>query len=261
MGVENMYEFLNLMRVSDMSSIFTYSSQGIVDPPNGIFQISSLTTLTLANNKIAELSSEVSLKTLEIINLDYNLLSNLLPAVSAIESLTLLSLKHNALQTLPVELGMLTRLQTLDIGFPGPDMEMPPKEVSRKGGSTVFDYLRRFVAALKHGRMEAQRLGLIEMRNELQMLRNNIWRLSLAHNRIREPHDVMSLCGQLEVLRLRHNQLVDLPSSMCTLTALRDLDLEGNELEVCPHVLSSLTSLTILRLCRNRLIECPVHVC
>jgi len=70
MGVENMYEFLNLMRVSDMSSIFTYSSQGIVDIPNGIFQFSSLTTLTLANNKIAELSTEVSrLKTLEIINL------------------------------------------------------------------------------------------------------------------------------------------------------------------------------------------------
>jgi len=172
-GVESMYEFLNLMRVSDMSSIFTYSSKGISEIPNGIYQFSGLRTLTLSNNEISELSEEVSrLKSLEVMNIDNNKLSTLPPAVSAMDSLKLLSLKDNELRTLPLELGMLTRLRTLDLGYPGPDMEMPPKEVSRKGGVAVLDYLRRMVATLRHGRLEAQRLGLVSMPNEFQMLRH-----------------------------------------------------------------------------------------
>ena len=262
MGVDSMYEFLNLMRVSDMSNVFTYSSKGITDIPNGIYQFSGLTALNLTNNKIAELSEDVSkLDSLRDMNLDYNMLETLPPTVSAMGSLTLLSIKNNQLSRLPVELGMLTRLRTLDLGFPGPDMQMPPKEVSRKGGTAVLDYLRRMVAALKHGRMEAQRLALIAMPNEFQILAESMWRLALAHNRISALDDVVGLCSRIQVLRLQDNMLSDLPAAMRALTALQDLDLEGNRFEGCPHVLSSLTALRLLRMGRNELVECPVHVC
>ena len=261
-GVEEMFGFLNLMRVSDMSNVFTYSSQGITAIPEGIYQFSALTELTLTNNNLAAISEDVSkLTTLKTLTLDFNQLVTLPTTVSGLGSLTLLSLKNNPLETLPVQLGMCARLRLLELGFPGPDMQIPPKEVSRKGGAAVLDYLRRMGVTLKTGRQEAQRLGLIKMPSEFQDMSHVMWRLSLAHNRIAELDDAMSLCHKLKVLRLHDNMLSDLPNSLSALTGLHDLDLEGNRFELCPYVLSSLTSLTLLRLSRNELIECPVHVC
>lgn len=106
-------------------------------------------------------------------------------SISSLSQLTSISLRGNPLQRLPVlHIGSLQRFASsfdhspvifgsksdISVGFrslsalilddPGPELIVPAKEVSRKGGQAVLEYSRRIAVGWREGRLEGARLGL-----------------------------------------------------------------------------------------------------
>ncbi|MBL3658791.1 DUF5018 domain-containing protein [Fulvivirga sediminis] len=95
---------------------------------SGIGQLSELTKLTLNNNDISSLPSEIDeLKKLKELHLWYNKLISLPKEIGDLESLKKLDVSANKLRALPSELGNLTNLKFLYLDHN--DLSTIPKEV------------------------------------------------------------------------------------------------------------------------------------
>ena len=88
----------------------------------------SLTTLDLSHNHLTNIPGEPRATSIHTLNLSHNKLTSVPPCVGYLFSLTSLNLSGNrGLQTLPVQIGALSKLTKLDLGDTG--IEDPPKKI------------------------------------------------------------------------------------------------------------------------------------
>eukprot|EP00961_Rhodomonas_salina_P018789 252856-Rhodomonas_salina.3 len=71
-------------------------------------------------------------------------------------------------------------LSALILDDPGPELIVPAKEVSRKGGQAVLEYSRRIAVGWREGRLEGARLGLKGLPIEVMEMKGAVWKLSLV---------------------------------------------------------------------------------
>ena len=262
-GIPEIYDFLQFLRLARRTGDFYYIGRSLRVLPFTICFVDGLLHLELSRNELTQHSfpDEITgLSRLRLLGLDHNHLETLPDSIVSLTGLTALFLRGNPLVTLPVRCYMLASLQQMDFGLPAPNLRFPPKEISRKGGSAVVNFFRRFFSARNDGCLHLSRLSLSNVPEEVADLNNRVFKLSLAHNHLFSISAVIKLMYNLKVLRLQDNCLDQLPDEFEYLTALTDLDLEGNRMEFCPPIMSSLTSLTLLNMARNDISECPLPI-
>ena len=262
-GIPEVYDFLQFLRLARSSGQFCYIHRALIMLPFTVCQLFCLQHLDLSNNRLSQHSfpGELThLSNLRLLRLNHNLMEAIPNTFVRLTNLTSLFLQGNPLVTLPLNSYLLGSLKHVELGSPAPDLQFPPKEISRKGGSALLNFLQRLAVASKSGCLHLSRLSLPSFPEEIVELNTSVSKLSLAHNRLSVLSPCIKLMYNLTVLRLQDNCLYQLPNEMEALTGLMDLDLEGNRLETCSSVLSSLTSLTFLNMSRNDISECPLPI-
>lgn len=139
------------------------------------------------------------------------------------EQWTGLDLSGMGLYELPPEIGRLTQLEELTLGY----REKPLR----------FNYLQSVPSRIAH--------------------LTNLHTLDLRYNRLTALPDWMAQLTNLHTLYLSRLKLTELPSWMARLTNLRTLDLSSNQLTVLPDWMAQLTNLQTLDLRYNKLTALP----
>ena len=211
--------------------------------PDGICQLTQLTTLSLSHNKLTILPDGICrLTNLTILDLSHNKLTILPDGLCELMQLTELYLHNNQLTILPDGIGQLTQLTILYLG-------------------------NNKLTILPDGMWKlTQMRGLYLNYNKLTILPDGICELMqltilyLNHNKLTLPDGICELT-QLTILNLTDNQLTKLPDGICRLTNLTTLELSNNELTTLPDGIGQLTQLTKLNLGYNKLTILPDGIC
>lgn len=167
-----------------------------------LFELSHLTRLTLAHNKLTDVPSSITnLYNLESLNLFNNHIKELPQAVSSMLKLKTLNVGMNRLNSLPRGFGALPQLEVLDATY---------NNLTENGLPANFFQLDS---------LRALYLG----DNDFETLPPEIGKLK-----------------NLQILVLRENDLINLPKELGDLTRLRELHVQGNRLTVLPPELGNL---------------------
>ncbi|WP_053178688.1 leucine-rich repeat-containing protein kinase family protein [Pseudomonas kilonensis] len=151
------------------------------------------------------------------------------------DSLEILNLSGNQLDTLPDDLHRLTRLRVLfcsDNRF----TELP-ECLGRCSALTMVGFKANRIAHVTGAALPPQLRWLILTDNCVSQLpdelgqRPDLQKLMLAGNRLRQLPASLSQCHRLELLRIAANQLSELPQWLLTLPSLSWLAYAGNPLE------------------------------
>ncbi len=177
---------------------------GISYLPPEIGELSNITTLGLAHNKLDELPEELSnLTNLEVLLLTGNQFSEI-PDLTGLTGLKYLSVSSNSfLAELPSSVFSLTNLETLNIGYTA--ITSIPEEIKN-------------LANLKY--LGANACKLTQLPGSIGNLK------------------------KLESLQIGYNDLTSLPAAVGGLESLVDLNLAGNKIQTLPETLSQLTKLS-----------------
>ncbi|KAI0843501.1 putative cell morphogenesis protein Sog2 [Hypoxylon sp. FL0890] len=92
----------------------------------------------------------------------------------------------------------------------------------------------------------------------VDIIKNELERLALSHNKLRSLPARFSECTHLRYLNLRANLIKDFPTSLCDIKSLEILDMRRNKIRVLPPEIVKLTSLKVLALQENRIEELPL---
>ncbi|KAI5809565.1 RAM signaling pathway protein-domain-containing protein [Peziza echinospora] len=94
----------------------------------------------------------------------------------------------------------------------------------------------------------------------ISLIKDDIERLALAHNRLSGFSDAFSQLSRLRYLNLRSNQIREFPLSLCKLPSLEILDISRNQLGALPPDLGNLMSLKVLSMSKNLIEELPTYI-
>lgn len=197
-----------------------FSILGLRYLPNSLWGFKNLQKLGLGYNELAELPGVIaSLNKLEILSLHSNKLKSL-PDLSALSSLTYLTLSSNeTLQNIPPTVFDLPNLTTLSLDYC--PVGQVPEDIDK----------------------------LIKLES-LRMIDCNLTELPTS----------FGMLENLKELHLKNNRLTSLPESMGDLTALSRLDVSYNQLTTLPQSFSGLSNLYNLNFDNNYLTEFPSQV-
>ncbi|KAL1569794.1 Plant intracellular Ras-group-related LRR protein 4 [Salvia divinorum] len=202
--------------------------------PDSIRKLSSLTTLDLSENRIAELPDAIGgLSSLEVLDLHANLISELPETIGDLLNLLNLDLRGNQLRSLPPTIDRLVRLQELDLSSNG--LPSLPETI---------------------GSLVSLRVLNIEM-NNIEEIPHTISRcvslkeLHADYNRLKALPEAVGRIESLEILTVRYNNIRQLPTTMSSLANLRELDVSFNELESVPESLCFATTLQKMNISNN----------
>ncbi|OTA55285.1 putative cell morphogenesis protein Sog2 [Hypoxylon sp. EC38] len=92
----------------------------------------------------------------------------------------------------------------------------------------------------------------------VDIIKNELERLALSHNRLSSLPARFSECTHLRYLNLRANLIKEFPLSLCDIKSLEILDMGRNKISVLPPEIVKLTSLKVLALQKNRIEELPL---
>ena len=204
-----------------------------------IGQIQSLRELRLAGNAIdGELTSELyDLKSLEILDISANNISEVSCQISQLSNLRILNVANNKLTTLPWE-----SLATL------PLIELVAARNRLSGtllpSDTHFERLKTLDVACN------AILSLSEMNLNLPSLQF----LDITENRLSTLPDVSS-CSELLTLTVGGNKLSAWPQGMTSLKQLKNIDVTRNDIKMIEQDIGFMDSLTVLRVANNPLGE------
>ncbi|KZF25732.1 hypothetical protein L228DRAFT_280952 [Xylona heveae TC161] len=91
----------------------------------------------------------------------------------------------------------------------------------------------------------------------VNVIKDDIERLALPHNQIRQFPSNFAQCSHLRYLNVRYNDLRSFPNTICELASLEILDLSRNSLQEIPDAIGNLTSLKVLSVQKNKLERLP----
>lgn len=161
---------------------------------------------------------------------------------AAREGWTEMDLRNRGLAEVPEQIGQLTSLQSLNLGW-NELIELPP-EIGR------LSHLRKLYVGGNELRALPEEVG------ELTQLRT----LSLGGNRLSQLPSTIGRLTQLEILRLTSNELAAVPLEIGHLTRLQELCLRDNRLHQLPHEMGQLTQLQYLDAGSNDLSVLPAEI-
>ncbi|MEU0035519.1 leucine-rich repeat domain-containing protein [Streptomyces sp. NPDC006333] len=193
------------------------SGLGLGSVPESVGDLTQLTTLALAQNRLTSVPDSLSsLTQLTDLNLSANELTFVPDWLGNLSQLRFLYLFANELTSVPETLGNLTELTRLDL------------DVNRL--SSLPESLGRL---------------------------SKLTRLYVASNHLATFPPVLSSLTQLTGLNLSGNLLSEVPESLGDLTQLAELNLSDTALTAVPECLGNLTQLVELYLFNNRLVDVP----
>ena len=217
--------------------ILSLSEHGLESLPPQVFEITTLRTLDLSNNKLISLGRLNQLKELKSLNLDGNkLLTGSLGPISALTKLQTLSVKRNKLGTsVQSEFGNVP-------AAPLPSMPASLKQLylaENPLGAVPDSLLTGTLVKLEL--LDLSQAGIRELPLEIVLL-TALQELRLDDNQIDFLHPNMGQLKKLKVLSLRNNAFhvantkfsernpQPLPKALFVDTPLIDLNLHGNQM-------------------------------
>lgn len=148
------------------------------------------------------------------------------------DSLEILNLSDNRLNSLPADLSRLTKLKVIFLS--NNDFEEVPAVLADCPSLSMVGFKSNRIRVLGENILPLGLRWLILTDNQLEKLPKSIGRLEslqklmLAGNQLRSIPDEMAACQNLELIRLAANQLESLPSWLLTLPRLSWLAYAGN---------------------------------
>lgn len=168
------------------------------------------------------------------INLSYNKIDRIPPAITNMVQLEICNLAGNSIDRLPPRLSTLTSLQVLDM-----------RDNQLIGLPDSVGQLHASLLRLLLGRNRLVSLpGSLGMLSQLQHLHLN-WNLLASL-----PEEIGSCTGLVE-LQLSYNKLRQIPSTFSNLTKLSSCTLQNNLLELLPTCLGNMPNLAKLAFANN----------
>jgi hypothetical protein len=148
------------------------------------------------------------------------------------DSLEILNLSDNHLQSLPADLGRLHKLKIIFLS--NNNFEEVPEVLADCPNLSMVGFKSNKIRVLGENVLPLSVRWLILTDNQLEKLPNSIGRLQrlqklmLAGNQLRSLPDEMAACQNLELIRLAANRLESLPTWLFTLPRLSWLAYAGN---------------------------------
>jgi Protein tyrosine and serine/threonine kinase/Leucine rich repeat len=148
------------------------------------------------------------------------------------DSLEILNLSDNNLQSLPADLNRLNKLKVIFLS--NNSFEEVPEVLAECPNLSMVGFKSNKIRVLGEHSLPSGTRWLILTDNQLERLPNSIGRLQslqklmLAGNQLRSLPDEMAACQNLELIRLAANRLESLPSWLFTLPRLSWLAYAGN---------------------------------
>ncbi|QQP52013.1 Leucinerich repeatcontaining protein 40like, partial [Caligus rogercresseyi] len=235
----------------------------------------SLTVLDLHDNALTTLPGEIgSLENLVKLNVNHNRISSLPesmqdllkmksftaahnslkslespPLLSRWDSLDELDVSHNALETLPSDIGYLSQLTRLC--FSHNVISSLPSELSFLRRLTLVELSHNKIKSIGDTFSESSSLEQLYLQNneitDFPILHSKLKELHLGHNNIQEiPSESIMRLGSLVILDLKFNQVPLLPEEFASLQSLERLDLANNRLSDIPPIIGTLPNLMSL---------------
>ena len=236
--------WMDLQRISDR--VYSFSSTagrelrqlaldgiGLPTVEESLFRhCADLTHLSLASNRISDITGIHGLVKLQHLNLLRNDLRSLPDGIGQLSDLTRLDVANNRLVRLPEEIGRLRRLRHLNLECN--ELSELPVDFGRLACDVInvnCNNLRVFSSCF----LDMPRLRELSiMANDVDSLPGDMGRMRqlqafrASRNRIRILPDSVVRIPSLECLWLDHNNLAALPPNFHCLGKLRVLKLEGN---------------------------------
>ena len=236
------------------------NSLDLIGTDDAISKIDGLVTLSLANNKLQDVSPSLArLVALETLDLQGNCLQSLPRELEGLTALTALNVSDNrlngpvllgmwigawaklrhlnarlnpGLRRLPLSVACWVGLETLLVDEE--QFEQPPMEVLRKGARATVEYCGKFS----------------DIAGAVSKMQLNGYKFQ------HYPEEVNQLTS-LKSLQLQYNDIKFLPASMTSLVNLRELSVSHNPLVKVPPIVSSFSGLKTLRMDNTLLEEIP----
>ena len=217
----------------------------------------NLKHLSMASNRIKDISSIHGLCKLSSLNLLRNDLTHLPTGIGDLVALTRLDLANNKLIELPPEIGDLIRLNYLNLEC-NELSELPHNFGKLRCDIVILNYnqFAVFPASvlsipnLKQLSMNGNKIGSLPS----EMGRHIVLEvLHLSKNRINVLPDSLVEIGSLRCIWLDYNKLSSLPPNFHRLTMLKEIKMEGNiDMVYPPLVKVAMGAEEVLRWSRNR---------
>lgn len=202
--------------------------------PDSIGKLSSLTTLDLSENRIAEIPEAIGgLSSLQVLDLHGNTISELPESIGNLLNLLHLDLRGNQLRSLPPTIDRLVRLQELDLSSNG--LPSLPESIG-------------LLVSLRKLNIET---------NNIEEIPHTIGRcvslkeLHADYNRLKALPEAVGRIESLEILTVRYNNIRQLPTTMASLSNFKELDISFNELESVPESFCFATTLVKMNISNN----------
>eukprot|EP00002_Diphylleia_rotans_P031358 TRINITY_DN6510_c0_g2_i2.p1 TRINITY_DN6510_c0_g2~~TRINITY_DN6510_c0_g2_i2.p1 ORF type:complete len:833 (-),score=142.85 TRINITY_DN6510_c0_g2_i2:598-3096(-) len=248
--------------------ILNLDGNRLTNLPENVSMLTSLESISIHNNKLKELPSNLFVGMIHLTNLGIhnNCLTSLPESLSCCESLSRFDAKQNFLAEAPIGLSNLSQIQRIDLdvnmidAFPISYLAIPSLErlSLNRNNITCLPFCNPPVFRLCH-------LDICE--NKISVVAGSIFSLSslrllsLKDNLISSLPDSLSECVSLERLNLSNNHLVELPFDWSTLRHLSSLLVQNNKLYHLPESLAMLPKIQELVITGNPIIDPPLPLC
>ncbi|MGG6266428.1 leucine-rich repeat domain-containing protein [Leptolyngbya sp. AN03gr2] len=173
-----------------------------------------------------------------------------------------LDLSGKGLESLPLEIGKLTGLKSLNL-FDN-QLTVIPDAIAQLTNLTTLYLSFNQLTVIPDAIAQLTNLTTLYLSfNQLTVIPDaiaqltNLTTLHLSGNRLTVIPDAIAQLTNLTTLFLSSNQLTVIPDTIAQLTNLTTLHLSGNRLTVIPDAIAQLTNLTTLDLSRNQLTVIP----
>jgi leucine-rich repeat protein SHOC2 len=245
--------------ISTLTSLRTLvlaGNQTLKTLPTSMSTLTSLQHLSLSFSKIqcdVLISVVCRLPLLQVLDLDWILhLNTIPPQISQLTALQHLSLSSTHITSLPTQIGLLTRLHTLNLEQ-CPFISHIPSDVELLKNLTAFRLSRAIRKEHRFSMRNWTKLQVLVLCDlEIDTIPSEIWslkelrELSLSSNKLRFVPSAISQLTNLELLKFANNELTEITNDIRQLTQLRELDLSFNQLHELPDCVSLLIHLTKL---------------
>lgn len=176
-----------------------------------------------------------------------------------------LNLARLGLETLPPEIGQLTKLTTLNLCRN--QLSVLPPEIGRLTKLRALQLYNNHLSALPPEIGQLTKLYRLQLHNNyLSALPpevgqfTRLTRLDLNNNQLSALPPEIGQLTELQLLELNSNLLSVLPSEIGQLTQLTRLDLHNNQLSALPSEIGQLAELRVLTLLANQLSTLPPEI-
>jgi len=189
-------------------------------------------------------------------------IESLPPEIGKLTKLTVLDLSYNQLTSLPPELEKITKLTELHLS--GNQLSSIPKGIGKLANLKLLYLSNNQLTSLPPEIGELANLRALDLvSNELTSVPKelshlkNLTKLNIRLNPLTSIPNELGQLRNLKRLDLAVAKLTTIPKELCRLTNLTELDLCGNRLTNIPKELSQLKNLKRLTLIGNRLTSVP----